>query len=76
MTDTPKICKHGSLRRHCEICDLAEDVDALQAELALLKEAVLDAEKIIPRSEPLNRPCPYCEWMNRHAAAIDIAGKP
>ena len=43
MTDTLKLCKHGSLRRHCEICDLAEDLDRLQAENALLKEALRDA---------------------------------
>ena len=41
MTDTPKVCKHGSLRRVCETCDLAEDVVRLERELA---EARKDAK--------------------------------
>ena len=34
MSDTPQVCKHGSLRRVCETCDLAEDVTRLERELA------------------------------------------
>ena len=28
-----EVCKHGSLRRKCEICDLQEDVERLEREL-------------------------------------------
>ena len=66
MTDTPKLCKHGSLRRQCEICDLAEDVDRLQAENALLKAAVRDADECGV----------HIDWRDQYAAAINIAGKP
>jgi hypothetical protein len=38
MSDTlnklGEVCKHGSLRRQCEMCDLAKEVDRLERELA------------------------------------------
>ena len=38
----PLVCRHGALRRSCETCDLAEDVDRLVSELV---EAKRDAER-------------------------------
>ena len=40
MTDRPGICKHGGLRRCCETCDLADEVDRLTAENEWLREAL------------------------------------
>lgn len=39
MSDQPHAlaCKHGSLRRSCEICDLSEEVDKLDAEIERLR---------------------------------------
>ena len=49
MSDTPQVCKHGSLRRVCETCDLAEDVVRLERELAeARKDALALAQQIDP----------------------------
>ena len=47
-----------------------DERDALQAELALLKEAVRDAPTIYADHRDINA------WRENHAAAINIAGKP
>lgn len=38
MTKLGEVCKHGGLRRCCEICDLAEEIVKLKTENAKLKE--------------------------------------
>lgn len=37
------VCRHGSLRRVCEICDLEETVKELEAEIERLKHAFATA---------------------------------
>jgi len=34
------VCKHGGLRRQCETCDLAEEVDSLALQADALREAL------------------------------------
>jgi len=34
---TPLACKHGQLRRKCEICDLDDQLDEARAEIAALR---------------------------------------
>lgn len=38
MSEKPTICRHGCLRRSCETCDLAEDVERLERERDHWKE--------------------------------------
>lgn len=45
VSDQKRVCLHGSLRRQCEPCDLAERLEAAEAEIARLK-APPDQERL------------------------------
>lgn len=40
MTDTSRVCMHGALRRQCEACQLAGDLEVMAAERDALREEV------------------------------------
>lgn len=48
MSETPTLCRHGSLRRSCETCDLSEDCDCLERENAALREALRRYRNEVP----------------------------
>jgi hypothetical protein len=41
------VCKHGGLRRQCETCDLAEEVDSLAAERDRLLKVAEAAQTVM-----------------------------
>ena len=37
MNERSGVCVHGAIRRQCETCEIADERDALRAELAMLR---------------------------------------
>jgi len=51
MSDTPRICIHGSLRRQCETCELADRLEEVEADNLTLREALADILSCFERGE-------------------------
>ena len=58
----PDVCEHGSLRRSCEVCDLAERLEAAEQRIAYL------TSELDPEQENSLGPCGWCHNDVRDAS--------